>query len=131
MEEHSMETRRTRKLPAFGAALTLLALLGTACVPEVGVAYPAPTVEVAAPPPAVVYEPVPVPRPGYFWVAGRWNWTGGRYAWLPGRWLANRPGYAWTPGRWVVRGPGRYSYVPGWWRAANRPPPRQVYRPYY
>lgn len=72
----------------------------------VGVAPPAPIVEVVPPHPA----------PGYVWRPGYWSWNGFRYVWVPGVYVvAPRPGVVWVPGRWVVRRRG-WVWVGGHWR---------------
>jgi hypothetical protein len=44
----------------------------------------------APPPPAVVAYAPPCPGPGYTWVAGFWNYSGGVRVWRPGYWAAPR-----------------------------------------
>jgi hypothetical protein len=57
------------------AALTLAPVPGFARVGVVvGLAPPAPVVEVAPAPPA----------PGYVWQPGYWSWNGFQYVWVPG-----------------------------------------------
>jgi len=46
--------------------------------------------------------------------AGYWNWDGGRHVWVPGHYIEPRPGYRWVADRWDHRGP-RYHYEPGHW----------------
>jgi WXXGXW repeat (2 copies) len=69
---------------------------------------------IGVPPPAPMYEPVPVARPGYVWAPGFWRWDGGRHVWAPGYWMAARPGYHWTADRWAHEG-GGWRHVPGHW----------------
>lgn len=98
----------------FGAAVCLAGALLTGCVVApvapyrgaavVTVAPPAPQVEVYGPPPAV----------GYIWIAGFWNWIGGRHVWVGGHWEAPRPGYRWAPHRWEPV-PGGWRMNPGHW----------------
>ena len=57
-------------------------------------------VTIGTPPPAPVYEAVPVARVGYVWAPGYWRWEHERHVWMPGRWMAGRPGYHWVPDRW-------------------------------
>jgi YXWGXW repeat-containing protein len=72
----------------------------------VGVAPPAPIVEVAPAPPAV----------GYVWRPGYWSWNGARYIWVTGAYVAApRPGAVWVPSHWVARG-GGWVWVGGYWR---------------
>jgi hypothetical protein len=89
------------------AALTLAPVPGFARVGVVvGLAPPAPVVEVAPAPPA----------PGYVWQPGYWNWNGVQYVWVPGVYVV--PPYAhavWVPGSWVRHG-GGWVWGPGHWR---------------
>lgn len=64
-------------------------------------------------PPAPRYEPVPPPRAGFVWDAGRWNWEG-RYVWVPGHWVEAVAGRRWAAGVWEPYR-GQYRYVPGHW----------------
>jgi hypothetical protein len=57
----------------------------------------------------------PQPGPGYFWVAGNWQWDGRRQVWVPGHWEAQRPGWVWEPVHWQ-RGSHQWRYRPGHWR---------------
>src|SRR5947207_15927101 len=93
-----------------GSLLLAATLLGgTGCVVRgrAGVvAEPPPPVAVVEveeepPPPRVV---VVTQRPGYLWVEGRWNRSGGRWIWLDGHYERERVGYVWAPGRWERRG---------------------------
>ena len=107
--------KRTSKSVVSVALLASLALGG--CVVAV---RPAPGVYVGgtigAAPPAVPVEEVGVaPTPGYVWMAGYWNWVGGRYVWVAGHWSPGRPGFAWVPHRWVRAGDG-WRLAPGHWR---------------
>ncbi|MFO1224203.1 MAG: hypothetical protein U1E90_14005 [Burkholderiaceae bacterium] len=69
-----------------------------------------------AAPPAPYHETVGVaPFVGAVWLAGYWNWHGGRYAWVPGRWGHPRPGYVWHPYRWAPYG-HRWALSGGWRR---------------
>jgi len=96
------------------AAATFSALLSACVVYPTGEYYGA-TASYA--PPAPQYETVGVaPYPGYFWIGGYWNWSGGRYAWVPGRWSAPRPGYHWVGPRWDHVGRGWRQTRGGWRR---------------
>lgn len=64
-------------------------------------------------PPPPRYEVVPVPRAGFVWVPGYWDWRAHRHHWVKGRWVRYRPGYYYEPVRWVHRG-GRYHRYGGW-----------------
>ncbi len=68
-------------------------------------------------PPPLRYEYVPVPRVGFVWVPGYWDWRAERYHWVRGRWSQHRPGYYYEPVRWVGRG-GHY-YRQGGWRDSD------------
>jgi hypothetical protein len=62
---------------------------------------------VAVAPPALVVESYGTPPyPGYVWIGGYWNWSGGRHVWVRGHWDAPRAGYRWEPHHWVHRGDG-------------------------
>ncbi|SRR5258706_16437145 len=72
---------------------------------------------VSVPPPPIRAEYYgAAPGPGFVWVGGYWNWSGGRYAWRPGYW--GRPPRAravWVAPAWEPRG-GRYHFRRGYWR---------------
>ena len=73
-------------------------------------------VDVAPPPPR--YEPVPLPRPGFIWAAGHWNWNGHQHVWAPGRWEQVRAGYRYVPERWeryMDNGRERWRYQASRW----------------
>jgi len=69
------------------------------------VAPPAPEVE-------AIGEP---PQPGFVWIAGYWNWVGGRHVWVAGHWQAGRTGYHWVAHEWVRQGDG-WRLRPGHWQ---------------
>jgi hypothetical protein len=81
------------------AAISTTALIAPALVTpaaaEVGV-----SINIGGPPPAPIYEAVPVARSGYVWAPGYWRWENSRHIWAPGRYLAERPGYHFIPDRW-------------------------------
>ncbi len=67
------------------------------------------------PPALPVYEPAPIPGPGYIWTPGYWAWGGDDYYWVPGTWvLAPAVGLLWTPGYWGW-GEGVYLWHAGYW----------------
>jgi hypothetical protein len=71
------------------------------------------------PPPRAVYVE---PRSGYVWVEGRWVWDdyGSEWVWYDGYWIQDRPGYYYVAGRWDLRG-SRYVWVqPRWVSRADR-----------
>ncbi len=75
-------------------------------------------VEVGVPPPVAVVETVPAPRSGYVYAPGYWAWNGDRHVWIRGRAIAERPGYYWVADRWEPVG-GRHRFVPGYWAPAK------------
>ncbi len=98
----------SRKLAVLlsAAALVLSGARSYAGALVVGVAPPAPLVEVV---------PAP-PRLGYVWRPGHWAWNGVRYVWASGVYIAApRPGASWLPGGWVASRRG-WVWVGGHWR---------------
>ncbi len=71
----------------------------------VGVAPPAPYVEVIA----------VAPFAGAVWIGGYWGWSGGRHNWVPGRYERARPGYRWEPHRWNQGPRGDWRLRGGGW----------------
>lgn len=65
-------------------------------------------------PPPVRYEPVPVPRVGYLWVPGCWEWQGNRHVWIGGHYIREKHHHHYQPSYWNERG-GRWYYTPGRW----------------
>ena len=51
-------------------------------------------------PPDVRYARPVSPGPGYVWVSGDWEWSGGKYHWQEGYWQQPRPGHTWKSGYW-------------------------------
>ena len=98
--------QRSRKIVGAGLAAAL------AVAPLAAFAQVSVDVDIA--PPALRYEAVPAPRPGFVWAPGYWHRTGGQWVWGTGRWIAARPGYHWAPDVWVHNGL-RWHYVPGHW----------------
>jgi len=96
-----------RRLFMLGGAAVLLGLGIGGAVAQPPVPY--------GPVPDPRYEPVPGPRPGYYWEPGRWHWNGYRYVWFGGHYAAGppRPG-AWIPGHWRWTG-YRYVWMPAHW----------------
>src|ERR1051325_10958179 len=70
-------------------------------------------VEEEPPPPRVVVVTAP---PGFIWVDGRWDRSGGRWMWIKGDYEREPVGYVWAPGRWERRG-NRHVWIEGSWRA--------------
>jgi hypothetical protein len=79
------------------------------------------SVVIGVPPPAVIVETAPAPRPGYVYAPGYWGWNGDRHVWIRGRPIAERPGYVWVAERWEPVG-GRYRFVPGYWEEQRSHP---------
>jgi WXXGXW repeat (2 copies) len=59
---------------------------------------------VSTPPPQLIVEAAPAPRPGFIWIGGYWGWHGTRHLWYPGHWDHSRVGYTWVQPRWVAHG---------------------------
>jgi hypothetical protein len=100
-----MVRQRTAYVTALivAAAIAVPALSSAGVVVDIGVAPPAPQVEV-----------VPAVRAGYVWAPGYWAWRGGRHVWVGGHYIHERRGYHWIPDAWVQAGP-RWHYAPGHW----------------
>jgi hypothetical protein len=86
-----------------------LALCASAAVADsftvrIGVAPPAPRVEVMT----------VAPSPAHFWVGGYWKWNGHAHAWVPGHWVKSRPGHVWVRDHWAHRG-NEWYFTPGHW----------------
>ena len=73
-----------------------------------------------APPPAR-YEKVPVPRSGYTWSRGFWDWRGTHDVWMKGEWVLEKPGFRWEAWRWVEEG-DRWYFVRGRYAAVKASP---------
>jgi hypothetical protein len=67
------------------------------------------------PPPTLLVETVPPPRPGSVWAPGHWRWENERHVWVPGRWIEERAGYRWVSARWIEAANGSWRFVPGHW----------------
>jgi hypothetical protein len=88
---------QSRRFPA-RFAVALLAMGITAGAPFTASAA---TLIVAPPPAPIVEVRPPAPAPGWVWMDGYWNWSGGRHVWIRGRWVAPHPGYHWVGHHWV------------------------------
>ncbi len=93
------------------------ATLGAAALPAAARTNVDLIVDVA--PPAPLFEPVVVPRAGFVWVPGYWDWRHGRHYWVRGHYMRHRPGYYYEPARWVDYG-GRWHYTRPLWRPGDR-----------
>jgi hypothetical protein len=68
-----------------------------------------------APPALPVYEPPPLPGPGYIFTPGYWAYGDAGYYWVPGVWVQPPTvGVLWTPGYWGWNG-GHYLFNAGYW----------------
>ena len=97
-------------------------LLATGCVVRehayVAVPAPAPSAEVVvtADPPAPLFEVIPAPQPGFYWVQGAWTWREQHWVWVRGHWShPPHPGAMWVGGHYRYRG-GARVWVEGRWR---------------
>ena len=87
-------------------------------------------------PPPLRVEPVVVPRRGYVWSPGYWDWRGNRQVWVEGFWIRERPGYYYQPHQWAERGGHWYPERGQWDYARSRDsdgdgiPDRRDPRPY-
>lgn len=92
-------------------------------------------VQLAVPPPPLRYEVLPVPRRGYVWVPGYWDWRGHRHVWVAGTWVRERRGYHYQPHAWIERNGGWYLERGRWDRDHDGIPdrydrhPNNPYRP--
>jgi hypothetical protein len=64
-------------------------------------------------PPAVRVERF-VPRDGFVWAAGYWDWNGRSYHWVSGTYLTERRGAHWVADQWEQVG-SRWQRVSGHW----------------
>ena len=90
----------------------VVAALGAVAFPAAARTHVDFVVNVAPPP--VYREVVPLPRPGFVWVPGYWDWRGHRHHWVRGYWVRERPGYYYAPARWVAYGDRYYFTRPAW-----------------
>jgi hypothetical protein len=107
------EVRKTCNRAWDLAAAAVLAAGLSACAS----APPPDAVYVETAPPAMRAETSVVsPGPGYVWVPGWWNWSGGDYVWVTGVWLQPpRPATRWVAPVWRQTSRGWYR-VDGHWR---------------
>lgn len=66
---------------------------------------------IGVPPPAPIFETVPVPRPGYVWAPGYWRWEHDRHVWSAGHYMEARRGAYWVADRWAPHYDGGHD---GW-----------------
>lgn len=98
---------------SFLAGLALCVAFAGCVVEPAGGAYYGGVV-VTEPPAPIVEEYGVAPTPGYVWLGGYWNWTGGRHVWVAGHWDRPHPGYRWEPHRWE-RAQGGWRLRQGRW----------------
>jgi hypothetical protein len=91
------------------ASAWVLGFAVTGCVVEPDQRHYADGVVMVAPPPPQVEVVGDPPQPGFVWIAGYWNWVGGRHVWVGGHWVAGRDGYHWVAHTWVRHGHRDYS----------------------
>src|ERR1700759_3046030 len=60
----------------------------------------------------VYTRPAP-PAPNAVWIAGEWEWRGGRYEFVPGHYVVNER-RVWVPGHWRET-PGGFIWEKGHW----------------
>ena len=53
-------------------------------------------------------------RPGFFWIAGAWAWSGFNYVWVDGYWERERSDWYWSEGYWEVT-PNGFYWIEGYW----------------
>ena len=96
-------------LALLGAPLALVAV--TPAQAQIGIGL---SINIA-PPALPVYEPPPLPGPGYLFTPGYWAYGEEGYYWIPGTWvLPPSPGLLWTPAYWGYGG-GIYRFNAGYW----------------
>jgi WXXGXW repeat (2 copies) len=100
---------------ALHAWCLLLGLAVASCVVEPDQRHYADGLVMVAPPQSPVESVGEPPQPGLVWIAGYWNWVGGRHVWVGGHWQAGRPGYHWVAHEWVRQGDG-WRLRPGHWQ---------------
>ena len=102
------------------AKLAAVAVLSAASVGFSTPVFSAPvSVDVSFGPPAPRYEIVPVPRAGYVWAPGYWDYRHNRYHWVAGNWVRERPGYYYSSPTWVQHG-DRWQLNRGGWERGWR-----------
>ncbi|MQR00002.1 YXWGXW repeat-containing protein [Glaciimonas soli] len=100
-------------------AVALIAASSMAFIPAQANAQVGVNIIIGGAPPPPRYEVVPVPRPGYIWAPGYWDWVGGRHVWRTGNWARARPGYQYNRPQWVQHG-GRWELNRGGWAQGPR-----------
>ncbi len=111
---------KTKLLLASFAAASAFAAIPLPAAAEVGV-----YLDAAPPPPR--HELVPVPRHGFVWEPGYWDWRHGHYMWVDGHWIRERRGLYWHPSHWESRD-GRWVLERGGWHRDRWEPRRYAER---
>jgi hypothetical protein len=73
-------------------------------------------IDIGVPPPPPRVEEVPAVPVGYVWAPGYWEWFHGHHVWRRGHLVAGRPGYVWVADRWEPHGQ-THHFVPGHWES--------------
>jgi hypothetical protein len=96
--------------------LTLLFLtsLTTGCASHPHGVRSGVVVRIAPPALKVVVRPAK-PHPHSVWIAGYWDYRGGRYVWTHGRWVNPKKGHVWVDSHWKKTRNG-WVRVPGHWK---------------
>lgn len=68
----------------------------------------------SAPPEAPAEVQTASPGPGHIWVAGYFDFIGGRHVWRAGRWVETKPGYEYIRARYEWTGKAWVFHVPHW-----------------
>ena len=95
--------------------MSLLTALNLSAIATVALTAPCVGAEMTsdvAPPPAHVERFVP--RDGYVWAPGYWEWNGRSYHWVSGTYLTERRAAHWVADRWEQVGP-HWQRVAGHW----------------
>jgi hypothetical protein len=64
----------------------------------------------------------PGSKPGFDWIAGRWDWREGKWQWVAGHWERKHAGKHWRTGAWQQNGT-QWTWHDGAWEAGETAPP--------
>ena len=99
------------------ARLASVAILAAASAAFTAPAQAVPLrVDIAVGPPAPRGAVIPVPRPGWVWAPGYWDWRRGHHYWVGGTWVRERHGYFYHRPEWVNHGGHWHLNRGGWTR---------------
>lgn len=102
-------------LPAWSASSSSAVIVSPALEPQV--------IFVERAPPPLRTEVIPVPREGYVWAPGYWNYDGTTHVWVDGRFLPDQSGVVYIAPRWEASD-GRYAfYGERWEKDPSKPNP--------